>query len=446
MTIFDKQRLTQSTLQLDIEGLRRGDYSDQYFSNMIGVMTGARDEGYTYAGQYHRDLDADLSHVRVSDLRIEAQVFTRREPRALIAGIDAALVMLCHAAGYYEGDRFIQTWQRLEVEAVHDGVFVNYSGDPAHVAPVMKIRGRYQDFALLETPILGILSRASRVATNVYNVLEVSNGKPVLFFPARFDLPAVQPVDGYAYWLAVQRYNADFDQQTNAIVSTDAQGRWWGGSGGGTTPHALIAAFLGDTTEAMVAFARYLPVEVPRIALVDFDNHTIRDALRTLHAYWEHYSAAHQNNDAHEMRRWSLNGVRLDTAANLRDESLSEGDPTGVNAKLVRMMREALDTACEAWDVPAPLEDVAREFCRRVQIVVTGGFTRDKIASFERDNVPVDVYGVGSRFLTNDPQTNTDFTMDVVRVEIDGRWHEVAKVGRHANDNPDLHPVDLSEL
>ena len=30
--------------------------------------------------------------------------------------------------------------------------------------------------------MLGVMTRASRVATNVYQVLEVSNGKPVLFF------------------------------------------------------------------------------------------------------------------------------------------------------------------------------------------------------------------------------------------------------------------------
>ena len=38
--------------------------------------------------------------------------------------------------------------------------------------PVLKIRGRYRDFALLETAILGVLTRASRIATNVYDVLD----------------------------------------------------------------------------------------------------------------------------------------------------------------------------------------------------------------------------------------------------------------------------------
>ena len=38
-------------------------------------------------------------------------------------------------------------------------------------------------------------------------------------------------------------------------VSTDAQASWWGGRGVGTVPHALIAAFGGDTVAAARAFA-----------------------------------------------------------------------------------------------------------------------------------------------------------------------------------------------
>ena len=77
----------------------------------------------------------------------------------------------------------------------------------------MRVRGRYRDFALLETPTLGILTRASRVATNVYETLVAARGKPVLFFPARFDLHEVQAADGYAYNIAVQRFNLDYAQR-----------------------------------------------------------------------------------------------------------------------------------------------------------------------------------------------------------------------------------------
>ncbi len=445
MTLFDHQRLTNAVMNLDMERLRRGYYSDKYFENIVGVMDGARAAGYTFAGSRARDLGID-PHIPVSDLIVEAQIFMRRSPYAVVAGIDAALAMIRHACGYFEGDQFVETWRSLEIEAVEDGAAALYHGQPDHVRPVLKIRGRYQDFAVLETPILGMLTRASRIATNVYEVLRVCNDKPVLFFPARFDLPEVQAVDGYAYWLAVQRHNCESDHHIQPAVSTDAQGAWWGGQGGGTVPHSLIASFLGDTAEAMVAFARYLPIEVPRIALVDFNNDSVGDSVATAAAYWPHYRAALEANDAEGQHRWSLNGVRLDTSASVRDVSLDEDDPFGVNPKLVRLVRAALDASWENWQVPEHLIDAAQAFCRNIKIVVTGGFNAERIAQYEREQVPVDVYGVGSSLLRNDYATNTDYTMDVVRVQIGGQWHDLAKVGRQPNDNTDLQPVDLSDL
>lgn len=450
MSIFDEQRLTNRVLQLDVDGLRHSYYTDKYFENVVHVLENVSARGYRFAGESRRSLPVDSATVETGDLIVEAQIFTRREPYALIAGIDVALAMIRAMTGYYrDGERkaeFVETWDMLEVEAIQDGMVVEYGGNPEAVRPVIKIRGRYRDFALVETPLLGVLTRASRVATNMLDVLRVSNGKPMLFFPARFEAPEVQALDGYAYWLAVQRYNAETGQQTVPRVSTDAQGRWWGGRGSGTIPHALIATFFGDTAEAMVEFARYMPLDVPRIALVDFNNDVVGDSLKVLRRFWPSYQDALAAGDVDGQRRWTLNGVRLDTSPNVRDASLSEGDPGGVSPKLVRLVRQALDEAWRDWDVHAEHEAAARAFCRNVQIVVTGGFHRDRIAQYEADNVPVDVYGVGSSIMRNDLETNTDFTLDVVRVLVDGQWVEMAKVGRQPNDNPDLQPVDLSSL
>lgn len=446
MTLFDHKRLTNATLRLDIEGLRRGNYTDQYFKNVVAVLESAHQSGYRYAGSRPRSLRADLAAVDVGDQIVEAQIFTRRSPYALIAGVDVALTMLRYATGYWEDDRFVETWDRLDVEAVEDGVLTPYFGHPDDVRPAIKIRGRYRDFAILETPILGILSRASRIATNVYEVLKVCSDKPVLFFPARFDLPEVQAADGYAYWLAVQRHNAECDRPITPSVSTDAQGAWWGGRGGGTIPHALIAAYFGDTAEAMLAFARTMPVDVPRIALVDFNNDTVRDSLATAAAFWMRYQEALEAGDSEGQRRWRLDGVRLDTSISVRDVSLSPNDPYGVNPKLVQVVRAALDRAWESWAVPPRLLDEAQAYCRNIKIVVTGGFNAERIAQFEREGVPVDIYGVGSTLLRNDSSVNTDFTMDVVRVYLQGQWYDVPKVGRMPNDNPDLKPVDLGQF
>lgn len=438
MTQFDHQRLTNATLHLDIDKIRRGFYSDRYFENVEQVLRGASDAGYRYTLGEERPL--------IGDLVVEAQVFTRRAPYALVAGLDVALALLRHATGYFLNNQWIETSDGLEVEAAEDGVIVPYDGHPEYVLPVLRVRGRYRDFALLETPILGYLTRMSRVATNTYEALKAANGKPLLFFPARFDLPEVQSADGYAYWLAVQCFNAEFGQQVIPFVSTDAQGAWWGGRGVGTIPHALIAAFMGNTAEATTVFARHIPVEVPRIALVDFNNDCVGDSVRTAAAFWEEYQRAYSAGNDEGMRRWTLNGVRLDTSPTVRDVSLSESDPGGVSPKLVRLVRSALDQAWKQWDVPPGLEDVARAYCSGIHIVVTGGFNRDRIAQFEAEAAPVNTYGVGSSLFRNDKETNTDFTMDVVRVKVDGSWRDMAKIGRRANANPDLKPVAMGSL
>lgn len=446
MTIFDNRRLTQATIQLDVDGLRRGFYSDKYFANIVHILQALNAANYTFSGHSPRELPVDPASLDVGDIVVEAQVFNRHEPQTLIAGTDVALAMLRHATGYFDGDQFVETYPSLEVDAVHDGVFTRYGGSPMHVQPVLKIRGRYRDFALLETPILGVLSRASRVATNVHEALKVSGGKPVLFFPARFDLPAVQMIDGYAYYIAVERYNADTGYQLTPLASTDAQAAWWGGRGGGTIPHALIACFLADTAETMVAFARHMPPEVIRVALVDFNNNCVDATLDTMRIYWQHYQAALQAGDLIEQQRWTLYGVRPDTSSDMRDASLPPDAPKGVSAVLVRTLRAAIDEAWRGWDLPSELQPAARAYCANVKIVVSGGFNADKIARFEADDVPVSTYAVGSSFLRNDSYTNTDFTMDIVRVLIDGQWVDMAKVGRQACDNPDLALVDLRQL
>ncbi|MBW7878284.1 MAG: hypothetical protein H3C32_03140 [Anaerolineae bacterium] len=48
--------------------------------------------------------------------------------------------------------------------------------------------------------------------------------------------------------------------------------------------------------------------------------------------------------------------------------------------------------------------------------------------------------------MTNDQMTNTDFTLDIARAKLNGRWVDVAKAGRRAGAHAELRPVDLSEL
>jgi nicotinate phosphoribosyltransferase len=216
--------------------------------------------------------------------------------------------------------------------------------------------------------------------------------------PARHDHHRVQTGDGYAAYIAGQVLGAEIG------VTTDEQASWWGGQGIGTVPHALIAAYGGDTVTAALRFAEWAPPEMNLTVLVDFENDSVRTALDVARALGP--------------RLW---GVRLDTSEALVDRSLwaELGDfkPTGVNPRLVWKVRDALDEA--------GFPDV--------KIVVSGGFDADKIREFEDGGVPVDAYGVGSSLIRG----SNDFTADIVLA--DGL--PSAKVGRHYRPNPRLELV-----
>ncbi len=261
--------------------------------------------------------------------------------------------------------------------------------------PVVEISGPYRLVAHLESVYLGVLARRSLVADNVRQVVAAAGGKPVLFFADRFDHWATQGGDGYAAFIGGAQG-----------VATDAQAAWWGERGLGTIPHALIATFNGDTVAATAAFARHVP-NVPLIALVDFDNDSVATALACARTFGE--------------RLW---GVRLDTSSMMVDRSLwrEMGDfvPTGVNPRLVWKVREALDA----------------DGFQHIRVIVSGGFTADRIAAFEAAGVPVDSYAVGSALLKGD----CDYTADVVLRE--GR--PCAKVGRSYRRSDRLEEVDLA--
>jgi nicotinate phosphoribosyltransferase len=323
-------------------------------------------------------LEADDHHPHVV-----MQVFQRKE--SILGGVDEAIAVLKHGAGRRGPDgRWLPGFKDLEVRALHEG-------DP--LSPwetVMTIEGDYSRFAHLETVYLGCMARRTLVMRNVRGVVEAARGKPILFFPARHDHWLVQTGDGWAAHVA------------GAIgVSTDAQASWWGGRGVGTVPHGLIAAYGGDTVRASQRFAERFASEMNVTVLVDFRNDSVETALAVAAALGD-----------------DLWGVRLDTSDKLADLALQrlhgEDAPKGVAPELVRLTREQLD----AHGFPD------------VKIVVSGGFTSDRIAAFEEAGVPVDAYGVGSSLLRG----ANDFTADVVMV--DGK--PGGKVGRELRPNDRL--------
>ena len=358
-----RERLSPDVFRLPVERIRDGYYSDQYFN-----------------------LTKELLEHEGRHPRVLMQVFQRRESQ--LGGVDEAIAVLRECSGRRAPDgAWIGGWEDLVVHALHEG------DEIAPYEVVMTIEGDYSLFAHLETVYLGCMARRSLVMRNVEAVVRAAQGKPILFFPARHDHWLVQTGDGWAAHVA------------GAIgVSTDAQASWWGGRGVGTVPPGLIAAYGGDTVRAASAFAERYHREMNVTVLVDFTNDSVGTALAVADALGD--------------RLW---GVRLDTSDTLVDRSLwhEMGDftPTGVNERLVRKVRRALD-------------DAGHE---RIRIVVSGGFTAERIREFEGVGAPVDAYGVGSSLLRGD----NDFTADVVVA--DGR--HVAKVGRGVWDASRLEPV-----
>src|SRR5215510_6705393 len=361
MAVRERVRLPPSVFRLPVERIRDGYYSDAYF-NLTKDL-----------------LEADGHHPHVV-----MQVFQRKE--SILGGVDEAVAVLKQCAGHYEGDRWVDAFEQLEVKALHEGDEI----EPWET--VMTIEGDYAEFAHLETVYLGVLARRTLVMRNVRAVVDAARGKPILFFPARHDHWLVQTGDGWAAHIA------------GAIgVSTDAQASWWGGRGVGTVPHGLIAAYGGDTALAARKFADRFGRDMNVTVLVDFVNDSVRTALEVAEVLGD-----------------DLWGVRLDTSDKLADESLREryGDdaPRGVAAELVELTRSELD----------------KHGYNNVRIVVSGGFNADRITKFEEDGVPVDSYGVGSSLIRG----ANDFTADVVMNE----GKPCAKVGREFRPNPRLEP------
>ncbi|HYW54383.1 MAG TPA: hypothetical protein VE826_10445 [Dongiaceae bacterium] len=366
----ERRRLDPAILNLPVEKMREGYYSDVYFNRAREI------------------LEKDGYHPRV-----RMQVFQRNQ--SVLCGIDEAIAILKLCSGAHGPDgRWAGGWERLTVRALYDGDAI----EPFET--VMTIEGDYALFAHLETPYLGVLARRTRIATNARAIVDAAGGKEVLFFPARFDHHLVQTGDGYAAYIS------------GALgVSTDANAEWWGSRGMGTVPHALIAAYGGDTVRATVKFAQYIDRGVNVISLVDFDNDCAGTSVAVARALGD--------------RLW---GVRLDTSGTLVDKSvipqMGTFPPTGVNAQLVHNVRSALDA----------------EGFRSVKIVVSGGFDADRIRKFEHDKVPVDAYAVGSAFFK--ATGSFDFTADIVAIDTGDGWRECHKVGRPERANSRLSLVE----
>ena len=310
-----------------------------------------------------------------------------QKEHAVLCGTDEVIALL---------HTFADEPEKLEIYSLKDGDRIS------PFETVLTITGPYQNFGYLEGIIDGILARRTSVATNVYNVVKAAalSGvqKPIIFMGDRDDHFMMQAGDGYAAFIG-----------GSTAQATHAMNEWWGKQGMGTMPHALIQLFDGDVVAATKAYHAKYPDD-DLIVLVDYNNDCITDALKVAREFGD-----------------KLKAVRVDTSRTMIDqyfirhpEVLGTFDPRGVNPPLIFALREALD----------------REGFEHVKIVVSGGFNEQRIIEFEKQGVPVDMYGVGGSLL----KVHIGFTGD--NVLLNGK-HQ-AKAGRRYRPNPRLEKVEYT--
>lgn len=277
------------------------------------------------------------------DPRVVAEIRTTSLPRdwkwGVLAGVDEALHLL-------EG-------RPVEVQSLPEGS-VFYVEEP-----VMVVSGRYLDFGVLETALLGLICQASGIATMAARCRVAARNRLLYSFGARRMHPVIAPMieraayvggcDGVAVVKSAERIGLDPV---------------------GTMAHSLIL-LLGDE-RAWRSFDRVIDPRIPRVALVD----TFQD---------EKFGAV----EAARVLGKRLNAVRLDTPASRR----------GDFSAILREVRWELDE---------------RGFSS-VRIFVSGGIDEHHIVELNRY---ADAYGVGTA-ISNAPVV--DFALDIVEVEGEAR-------------------------
>ena len=317
------------------EEIKKGETTDVYFVRTNEIL---QKEGLT-------------------EQRVVAEVTTGSLPRdwdwAVLAGVEEAVHLM-------EGIS-------VEVESLPEGSIFRPKDHRGTRLPVMTLEGRYLDFSLYETPLLGLLCQASGMATMAARVRKgAGKDSTILSFGIRRAHPVLAPMIDRACYLG------GFDAVSSIIGARllDLQPT-------GTMPHSLIVS-IGDQVKAWKSFNKYMPKDVPRIALVD-----------------TYYDEKTESIMAAEALGKDLYGVRLDTPGSRR----------GDFAEIIREVRWELD---------------ARGF-DKVKIFVSGGLDEHSVGRYARAGA--DGFGVGSA-VSSAPAV--DFAMDIV--EIEGR--PVAKRGK----------------
>lgn len=196
------------------DAIRSGKCTDIYFQRVAGVL----------------EADGINPHVTM-----EVTAAALPDPWGVFCGLDDVIRLL-------EG-------LPVDVDAMPEGSVFSRN------EPVLRISGRYRDFAVYETAILGFLCHASGVASAAAHIRLAARDRPVFSFGSRRQHPAIAAMIERAAWIG----GVDAASNTCAPAGIPLAG---------TMPHAFVMCY-PQPEDAWRAFAREAGPEVPRIMLCD---------------------------------------------------------------------------------------------------------------------------------------------------------------------------------
>jgi nicotinate phosphoribosyltransferase len=301
------------------EEVLRGEVTDVYFARAIEILKKDR-----------------------IDKKVKAEFVVKGLPEnygwAILAGSEEFLVLI------------EKLNLSLNVRGVREGTLFHAN------QPVIEIEGRYLDFCLYETALLGLLCQASGIVTRAARCVAAAAGKSVVCFGARRIHPIIAPmVERYAY---LGGCDGVAGVKSASLLGIEPAG---------TMPHAVILLY-GDTVEATRAFCDTFGGNLKVISLIDTYSDEKFEAIRVANSLGDRIFA-----------------LRLDTPASRRGDFL----------EILREVRWELDLRGH----------------KNMKLFVSGGLTEEKI----RELAPlVDGYGIGT-YISNAPVL--DFSMDIVEIE-----------------------------
>jgi nicotinate phosphoribosyltransferase len=271
---------------------------------------------------------------------VRAEIIAKGLPQngswAIFAGLEEALYLMKQLP--------------IKVRAMKEGT-VFYP-----LEPVIEIEGRYQDFCIYETAILGLICQASGVATKAARFKKLAGENLVISFGARRMHPMLAPmIERNAYIGGCDGVSV---VKSAELIGEDPMG---------TVPHALIICFR-STVEAMKAYDDVLEPKLKRVALIDTFLDEKFECLNVAEALGKRLFA-----------------VRFDT-------------PSSRRGNFYRLLEEA------RWELDL------RGY-KHVKFYVSGGIKEEDVPVL---NPLVDGYGIGTS-ISNAPVI--DYSMDIMEVE-----------------------------